>query len=283
MIVGGNGQLGRALRPLLPDAESASTCPSSTSPTRPPSPATPWRGVGAIINAAAYTAVDAAETPEGRRACWAANVTGVGQPVPGRRASTGIPLVHVSTDYVFDGTAEVHTEDEPFSPLGVYGQTKAAGDALVGAAAPALPRAHQLGDRRRAQLRPHDGRRSPPRASSPSVVDDQFGRLTFTADLAAGIVHLLATAHRYGTYNLTNDGPTRVWATSPRVFELRGRSADDVTAVTTGSTRRQAGRPPSGAQHPRPGQAATRLRPAPCHERLREYLAELPITPGGVR
>ena len=45
--------------------------------------------------------------------------------------STATTLVHVSSDYVFDGTAEVHTEDEPFSPLGVYGQTKAAGDALV--------------------------------------------------------------------------------------------------------------------------------------------------------
>ena len=81
-----------------------------------------------IVNAAAYTAVDAAETPEGRRGAWAANVTGVAALAAGRAPSTGITLVHVSSDYVFDGTVEVHREDEPFSPLGVYGQTKAAGD-----------------------------------------------------------------------------------------------------------------------------------------------------------
>ena len=54
-------------------------------------------------------------------------------------------MVHVSTDYVFDGTAELHTEDEPFSPLGVYGQTKAAGDALVATLPQALDRPDQSG------------------------------------------------------------------------------------------------------------------------------------------
>ena len=77
-----------------------------------------------MINCGAYTAVDRAETPEGRVAAWKANATG-----PALLARTcaghGITLVHVSSDYVFDGTAEVHTEDEPFSPLSVYGQTKA--------------------------------------------------------------------------------------------------------------------------------------------------------------
>ena len=126
---------------------------------------------GVVINAAAYTAVDAAETAEGRRAAWAVNVEGVGALVEAAREHR-TTLVHVSSDYVFDGTASSHHEDEPFSPLGVYGQTKAAGDALVQTAAPALHRAHQLGDRRRAQLRPHHGRAGrpgrPARSSSPT-------------------------------------------------------------------------------------------------------------------
>ncbi len=68
----------------------------------------------------------------------------------------------------------------------------------------------------------------------PSVVGDQFGRLTFTADLAAGIVHLIDTKAPSGTYNLTNTGPTQSWADiAKRVFELRGRAAEDVTEVTT--------------------------------------------------
>ena len=99
-----------------------------------------------IINAAAFTAVDAAETIEGRREAWAVNVTAVARLVEAARTHRAT-LVHVSSDYVFDGTAERHHEDEPPSPLGVYGQTKAAGDQLGRLTARALHRAHQLGDR----------------------------------------------------------------------------------------------------------------------------------------
>ncbi len=100
--------------------------------------------------------------------------------------------MHVSTDYVFDGTAEVHTEDEPFSPLGVYGQTKAAGDALVATLSRhwIVRTSWVIGDgnnfvRTMASLAD--------KGVSPSVVGDQYGRLTFTTDLAAGIVHLITT------------------------------------------------------------------------------------------
>ena len=86
---------------------------------------------GTIINAGAYTAVDRAETAEGRPVAWKANAQG-----PALLAKVAgehhITLVHVSSDYVFDGTAEEHTESEAFAPLGVYGQSKAAGDIAVG-------------------------------------------------------------------------------------------------------------------------------------------------------
>ncbi len=89
-----------------------------------------WSLYGTIINAGAFTAVDKAETPEGRPVAWKANAQG-----PALLAKVAkdhhITLVHVSSDYVFDSTADLHSEDEAFAPLGVYGQTKAAGDIAV--------------------------------------------------------------------------------------------------------------------------------------------------------
>ena len=231
LVVGASGQLAQALAARIPDALTLGRPELDVT-----DPATlkgvDWRSVGTIVNASAYTAVDAAETEVGRRDAWAVNVTGLGRLVEIARHYR-IGLVHVSSDYVFDGGAEVHTEDEPLSPLGVYGQTKAAGDALVAT----LPRhwivrtSWVIGEgnnfvRTMASLAD--------RGISPSVVGDQFGRLTFTDDLSAGIAHLIDTHAPAGTYNLTNAGPTMSWADiAKRVFELRGRSGSDVTEVTT--------------------------------------------------
>ncbi|MGY1914932.1 sugar nucleotide-binding protein [Blastococcus sp. SYSU DS0973] len=72
------------------------------------------------------------------------------------------------------------------------------------------------------------------RGISPSVVDDQTGRLALAADLAAGIGHVVGTGAPYGTYNLTNDGDPASWAdVAALVFTARGRSAEDVTQVST--------------------------------------------------
>ena len=69
---------------------------------------------------------------------------------------------------------------------------------------------------------------------NPTVVNDQKGRLTFTTDLAGGIIHLLSTNAEYGTYNLSGGGPVVSWCDiAKRVFELVGRSPDDVIPVTT--------------------------------------------------
>ncbi len=274
VVVGAGGQLGRALLALLPDATPLDL-PDFDLSDADAVASYPWREVDTVINAAAWTAVDLAETPDGRRAAWAANVTGVANLC--RAASEHrLRLVHVSTDYVFDGTTAEHTEDEALSPLGVYGQTKAAGDALVGQ----VPRHHLV----RTSWVIGDGKNFvrtmaalAASGKSPSVVDDQFGRLTFTTDLAAGIVHLLTADAPSGTYNLTNDGPVASWCEIARaVFELSGRDPSDVTPISTADY--TAGTPTA----PRPVNSAltlakltaTGFTPPPWPDRLRDYLRE---------
>ncbi|RYX79362.1 NAD-dependent epimerase/dehydratase family protein [bacterium] len=231
LITGANGQLGRALLADFPNAEFVTRneldiADSELSTSRR------WRDYGTIINAAAYTAVDTAETPEGRKDAWLVNTTAVAS--LGRVATEfGITLVNVSSDYVFDGTNTAHDEDEPLSPLGVYGQTKAAGDAIIDT----VPKHYTV----RTTWVVGDGtnfvrtmKSLADRDIKPSVVDDQIGRLTFTSDLSKAIKHLLDTGAEYGTYNLSNEGESVSWAAiAKEVYTLSGKSADDVTPVST--------------------------------------------------
>ncbi|MBW4042630.1 MAG: sugar nucleotide-binding protein [Acidobacteria bacterium] len=231
LVLGGNGQLGRALRSEFPEAEFTTradfdiTDPASWTSKH-------WKDYGVIINAAAYTAVDAAETPDGRRDAWAANVAAVAE-LARVATANGITLVHVSSDYVFDGTVEVHVEDEPVSPLGVYGQTKAAGDALV-ATVPQhyiLRTSWVIGEgnnfvRTMASLAE--------RGADPSVVDDQVGRLTFADDIAKAIQHLLSAAAAAGIYNVSGSGAPTSWADlAAETFRLTGHDPARVTGTTT--------------------------------------------------
>lgn len=236
LVFGAGGQVGRALLETAPQgcelhAFDRASCdiaePGAAEhlilDTRP----------DLVINAAAYTAVDAAETPEGRESAWNVNVTSVAR-LARIAVENDLTLVHVSSDYVFDGAkSSAYTEDDVMCPLGVYGQTKAAGDAVVSV----VPRHYivrtswVIGDgnnfvRTMATLAG--------RGIEPSVVNDQIGRLSFTQDVAAGIKHLLSTGAEYGTYNLTNDGEPMSWADiAAVVYELCGASGDAVTGVTT--------------------------------------------------
>ncbi|CAM3663326.1 sugar nucleotide-binding protein [Nocardioides zeicaulis] len=234
LVLGAGGQLGRALSAALPSAHAVTRAELDLTDAEAVA-AWPWHEYGTVLNAAAYTAVDAAETPEGRVAAWAANATG---PATLARLSRehGFTLVHFSSEYVFDGTAPVdpgHVEDEPLSPLGVYAQTKAAGDVAVGLA----PRHYVL----RTSWVIGDGKNFvrtmqelAGKGVSPSVVDDQVGRLTFTDELVRATRHLLDSTAPYGTYHVSNGGPAMSWReVAQAVFERSGRSRDDVSGTTT--------------------------------------------------
>jgi dTDP-4-dehydrorhamnose 3,5-epimerase/reductase len=275
LIIGAGGQLGRALIRAIPTAVPVNRAtldladPESLSEFD-------FGPYGIVINAAAYTKVDTAETDDGRRTAWAVNVGGVGGLVEAARKHR-FTLVHFSSDYVFDGAQVIHSETEPFSPLGVYGQTKAAGDALV-ASLPThylLRTSWVIGDghnfvRTMATLAD--------RGVNPEVVDDRFGRLTFTVDISRAIVHLLEIGAPYGTYNLSNAGDPMTWAGIARaVFEARGRDAASVKSVTTA----EYGAGKSLAPRPRHSLLSldkiisSGFRPADAMIQLRSYLTSL--------
>lgn len=231
LITGANGQLGQALQALYPNAECIDR---DTLDISDPSVLTArrWKDYGLILNAAAYTAVDMAETDEGRIDAWKANATAVANLATIAREA-GLTLVHISSDYVFDGTKDPHTEDEAFAPLGVYGQSKAAGD-IAAALAPRhyILRTSWVIGKGNNFVRIMKGLAD--KGVKPSVVNDQVGRLTFTEDLAAAMKHLVDTKAPYGTYNLSNDGDSVSWADIAKlVYEKSGKTADDVTPVST--------------------------------------------------
>ena len=195
LLLGANGQVGRELQRALAGRDVVFATRAGTLADGTPclagdladaaslARALDEAGAETIVNAAAYTAVDAAETPEGRVVAWRANATGPAT-LAGLAREWGFTLVHYSSEYVFDGTVETeHTEDEPLSPLGVYAQTKAAGDIAVGLA----PRHYIL----RTSWVIGEGnnfvrtmRSLAEKGVSPSVVSDQVGRLTFTSELS---------------------------------------------------------------------------------------------------
>jgi len=229
-ILGAGGQLGRALAALLPDAVALHRNDLDVTDAAAVA-AHDWSGLDVLINAAAYTAVDTAETTEGRVAAWAANATAVAHLAAAANAH-GMTLVHVSSEYVFEGTTVGPIlEDAPLCPLGAYGASKAAGEIAASLAARHLVvrTTWVVGDGANF-VRTMLGLAA--RGLSPTVVDDQIGRPTFAADLAAGIVALLDAPA--GVYHLTNTGEPASWAEVARAtFALTGRDPADVTGTTT--------------------------------------------------
>jgi dTDP-4-dehydrorhamnose 3,5-epimerase len=229
LILGAGGQVGRALAAALPAATALGRAdldiavPSDLD----------WPSFDVIVNAGAFTDVDGAETAEGRVAAWRANATGPAALAAIARRH-GCTLVHLSSEYVFDGTAgRPYVEDDPVAPLSAYGASKAAGDLAVRSV-----ERHYL-------LRPTwvvgEGRNFvrtmlglAGRGISPTVVDDQIGRPTFATDLAAAIVHLVTTGAPFGGYHVTGGGEPASWAEVAReTYALAGHADLTVTGTTT--------------------------------------------------
>jgi dTDP-4-dehydrorhamnose 3,5-epimerase len=231
LIIGANGQLGQALQQRYPEAAAVDSDVLDITDMDAVEKFN-WDGITTIINAAAWTNVDGAETAKGREISWLVNAVGPRNltQIANRR---GLTLIHISSDYVFDGQQKNHAEDEHFTPLSVYGQNKAAGDIAVSLADKhyILRTSWVIGNgknflRTMAELAGSGVR--------PSVVNDQFGRLTFVSELVRAIDHLLQTAAAYGVYNVTNSGEIKSWAEiAADTFEILGFERSAVTGIST--------------------------------------------------
>lgn len=205
-----------------------------------------------VVNAAAYTAVDKAESEPA--AAFAANADGPGH-LAELTAALGVPLIHLSTDYVFDGQAtRPYREDDAIAPASVYGQSKARGEAAVRLAQPRqiILRTAWVYDAEgtnflRTMLRLGAQR------DEIGVVDDQTGSPTYAIDIATAILAIAgqmvgapAGDGRWGTYHLTNTGTT-TWAGFARaIFEAageRGFKTARVRSITTAEYPTPARRP----------------------------------------
>ena len=230
-ITGANGQLGRALQRVFPNATALSRQDLDiTNKTAVDS--FDWQHGSVIINAAAWTNVDAAEKPENFHQVDLVNHQAV-RFLAEAATKHNLTLVHVSSEYVFDGSRIIHYEGEPFSPLNIYGKTKADGDLAASTTAKhyIVRTSWVIGEGKNFINTMKD---LAARNIKPSVVSDQIGRLTFTDTLSYGIKHLLDTNSPYGTYNITNEGPFVSWAEIAKiVFEKSGKPASDVRSIST--------------------------------------------------
>ncbi len=231
LITGATGQLGRALAEKYQEATALDRASLDISDASQVD-SVDWSQFDIILNAAAYVNADEAQTPEGRRRAWAANAVGP-KNLAKVAIDNGIHLIHFSSEYVFDGQTENHDEGENYSPLQVYGQTKSAGDIAVG-----LVEKHHI---LRTSWVVGDGHnfvktmtRLADMRIDPFVVDDQFGRLTFTSELVRAVDHLISRDIETGTYNLSNTGVVRSWAEiAAMTFDKAGHDDRRVRPIST--------------------------------------------------
>src|SRR5260221_3678740 len=234
-----------------------------------------------IVNAAAYTAVDRAETePE---AAWAGNCTGPANLAAACRKAA-IPLIHLSTDYVFDGTKPgPYREDDPVNPLGVYGKSKEAGDRAI---RETLPKQVILRTAWVYSAHGHNFAKTMLRLGAERrvlrFVADQSGSPTSAADIAGAIRAIVqqikAGQTKWGTYNFTSAGAVTWHGFAEAIFELaapwRG-ALPRVEAITTAEYPTPARRPANSVLDCTRVRKAFGIVPRPWRDALADIIREL--------
>ncbi|MEE6283282.1 dTDP-4-dehydrorhamnose reductase [Georgenia sunbinii] len=200
------------------------------------------RDVDVVVNCAAWTAVDDAETDEA--SAFALNA--VGPQLLARAARrAGARMVQVSTDYVFDGAAtEPYAEDAPLAPRSAYGRTKAAGEWAVRAECPdhlVVRTAWLYGAH--GPCFPKTMARLAAGRDELSVVADQVGQPTWTTDLADLIIRLVAAGAPAGTYHGTSTGEVSWHGFTQQIVQTLGREPGMVLPTTSADFPRPAPRP----------------------------------------
>jgi dTDP-4-dehydrorhamnose reductase len=196
-----------------------------------------------VVNCAAWTAVDLAESSE--PAALAVNGDGAAHLAAGC-ALAGARMVQLSTDYVFDGTARTpYREDDPPAPVSAYGRTKLAGERAVSAELPGssyIVRTAWL-------YGAHGGNfvatmiRLEREQPTVTVVDDQHGQPTSTVAVAERIAAMIAADAPAGVYHATCSGQTTWWGLAREVFRQVGADPDRVQAMPSTELTRPAPRP----------------------------------------
>ncbi len=284
LIFGGDGQLGQEFRRL--DGRNGyqviALTRSQADIIQPAAALAAVRDAGAeaVVNAAAYTAVDRAESePE---LAFSVNRDGA-RHVATAGAERGLPVVHISTDYVFDGAKQgAYAPDHPVAPLGVYGASKEAGEQAV---RDAYDRHVILRTSWMFGAYGHNFVRTMLRLGAEreeiGVVGDQHGCPTPARDLAAAVLDILPRLGngRWGTYHYCGAGRTSWYGFAKQIFDLRegitGAPPPRLRAIATAEYPTAAPRPANSELDCASFAAAFGFAPRPWHDGLAEVLEEL--------
>lgn len=243
LITGGGGMLATDLAEKLASRDLVTLTRAQLDITDDAAVRVAVAGFDVVINAAAYTKVDDAETNE----ATAHLINAVGAGNLARAAhSAGARLVQPSTDYVFDGTASTpYPEDAPLDPVSAYGRTKADGERLVlevNGDATYIVRTAWLygahGPNFAKTMRRLAGERE-----RLSVVDDQVGQPTYTGDLTTQIIALLDSDAPAGIYHGTNSGQASWFEFARAIFVEAGLDPERIQPTDSSSFVRPAPRP----------------------------------------
>ncbi|WP_421734383.1 dTDP-4-dehydrorhamnose reductase [Cellulomonas sp.] len=244
LVVGASGMLGQEMVALLGarGEDVVGTTRTELDVTDPVAVGTVVHGYDIVVNCTAYAAVDAAETDE--PAAFAVNAVAASSLARASNRS-GARLVHISTDYVFDGHADQpYAEDAAAAPRSAYGRTKVAGEWAVRAECPdhLLVRTAWLYGAHGACF-PKTIARAARERGSLDVVADQLGQPTWTADLADLVHRLVQAGVPAGTYHGTSSGSTSWHGFAAAVVGAAGMDPAIVHPTTSEAFVRPAPRP----------------------------------------